>query len=88
MKRSTLIALISLLVAVTGTVIALAAYLNHKKCKECDDLDDEFFYDDDEDEIEYCATQIRQEEECGCGCCGGEQKEASEVAPATEEPQV
>ncbi len=89
MKRSTLIALISLLVAVTGTVIALAAYLNHKKDKEYGDFDEDLFYDDEEDEIEYYATQIEQEEcSCGCGCGCEEEKETTAETTTADDDVV
>ena len=82
MKKSTFIAVIALLVALCGTVIALVAYLNRKKCVVCDDLEDELFYDDDNDDIEYYATQIQQEDEpCTCEHC------VEETAPVQEEAE-
>lgn len=83
MKKSTFIAVIALLVALTGTVIALVAYLNRKKCVVCDDLEDELFYDDGNDEIEYYATQIQQEDEADCECDHCKE----DTAPKAEEPQ-
>lgn len=88
MKKSTFIAVIALLVALCGIVIALVAYLSRKKCVVCDDLEDELFYDDDNDDIEYYATQIQQEDEaCACEHCGEEANPVQETENDGQEPQ-
>ncbi|MEG1779268.1 MAG: hypothetical protein RR263_04140 [Oscillospiraceae bacterium] len=96
MKKSTLISIISLLVAMAGLLVALAAYLKRNKCVVCDDLDDDLSYDDDDDDIEYYATQIHpnekaeacDDEKCDCDIAV-EQPEADTKAEETqpEEPQ-
>ncbi len=41
MKKSTLISLISLGVALIGALIALTVWFSHKKCVSCSDFEDE-----------------------------------------------
>lgn len=53
MKKSGIISFIALLVALTGLLIALAAYFKKKNCLVCDDFDDEMMDDDSE----YFAAQ-------------------------------
>ncbi|MBP1581619.1 MAG: hypothetical protein J6A26_04400 [Oscillospiraceae bacterium] len=72
MKKSTLISLIALLVAVAGVLIALAAYFKKKKETLVDDFDDELLYDDLEDE-EYYEAHL-EDECCDCGCCACEEE--------------
>ncbi len=89
MKKSTLISLLALLVALAGVLIALAAYF--KKKKESADLEDEedlpFDALDDED-TEYYEAHLDEDEDdqdsgescCDCGC-------EDEEAPAQEGPK-
>lgn len=74
MKKSTLISLFALLVAVVGVLIALAAYFSKKKETVCDDFDDELLYDDFEEDSEYYEADLEDEEYFDCGeCCGEEE---------------
>ena len=41
MKKSTLISLIALAVALAGAMIALVAYLKRSRCSLCEDFEDE-----------------------------------------------
>lgn len=71
MKKSTLISLAALAVAVLGVLIALAAYFKKKHDDTVlDDFDDELYYDDLEDDTEYYEAHLEDEcEECCCGNC-------------------
>ena len=62
MRRSTFIAIIALLVAIAGTLIALAAYFKRKSCVLCDDFDDDML-DDDMNDLDYYATQVEDDEQ-------------------------
>ena len=69
MKKSTLISLAALAVAVVGVLIALAAYFKKKQDTLIDDFDDDLFYDDLEEDTEYYEAHLDDDcEEC-CGCC-------------------
>ena len=56
MKKSVLISLIALGISLIGLIIALAAWLHKKNDLDCDDFDDDLLMDDDED-MEYIASQ-------------------------------
>lgn len=58
MRKSGIISLIALLVALTGVVIALAAYFKRRSCVVCDDFDDAMMDDD-----EYFAAQLDEDED-------------------------
>ncbi len=101
MKKSTLISLAALAVAVVGVLIALAAYFKKKQDTLVDDFDDELFYDDLEEDTEYYEAHLDDycDEcdccECACGgaepCCCGNCEECSgcvEVEVDEEEPQA
>ena len=71
MKKSTLISLAALAVAVLGVLIALAADFKKKHDDTIlDDFDDELYYDDLEEDTEYYEASLDDEcEECCCGNC-------------------
>lgn len=77
MKKSTMISLFALLVALVGVLIALAAYFSKKKESVCDDFDDELLYDDLEDS-EYYEADLEDEEYFDCGDCCDECCECDE----------
>lgn len=67
MKKNVLISLLALGTAITGVVIALAAYgCSKKKDSELEDFEDDFTFDDPDD-IEYYSTHIHEDENCDCG---------------------
>ncbi len=70
MKKSTLISLAALAVAVIGVLIALAAYFKKKHDTVVDDFEDELYYDDLEEDAEYYEADLEDEccEDCAC-CC-------------------
>ena len=47
MKKGTFISLIALIVALTGVLIAVAAYLRRRTCALCDDYEQDIMDDDD-----------------------------------------
>ncbi len=63
MKKSTLISLAALAVAVVGVLIALAAYFKKKNDTLIDDFDDELLYDDLEDDTEYYEAHLDDEDD-------------------------
>ena len=71
MKKSSIIAIVALLVAIAGVAVAIAAYLKkHGECALCSDLDELVELDD-------CG------DECCCCCCDDED-ECAEDAPVDE----
>ncbi|MEG1686961.1 MAG: hypothetical protein RR276_03665 [Angelakisella sp.] len=75
MKKSTLIAVIALLVSIAGLMIALIAYFK-RSCSLCDDLEDDMveLYDDEDDDT------------CGDCCnCDAAAEQASDDAPGPDE---
>lgn len=70
MKKSTLISLTALAVALVGVLIALAAYFHKKKETVLDDFDDELFYDDLDDDTEYYDAHLDDDCDCCCDCDG------------------
>ncbi|MEG1875471.1 MAG: hypothetical protein RR022_08320 [Angelakisella sp.] len=76
MKKSTLIAVIALLVSIAGLMIALIAYFKKRSCSLCDDLEDDMveLYDDEDDDT------------CGDCCnCDAAAEQASDDAPGPDE---
>lgn len=60
MKKSGFIAIVALLVAAVGVIIALAAYFKNRSSYLYDDDDDYLF--DDPDDLEYYASDTDEEE--------------------------
>ena len=74
MKKTTIVAIVALLVAVVGAAVAVAAYLRKRsECALCGDLDDF-------DELEGCDD----DDECCCCDCGDEDAKAAEEKPADQ----
>lgn len=59
MKKSGFIALVALLVAAVGVVIALAAYFKNRSSYLYDDEDDYLF--DDPDDLEYYSSDFEEQ---------------------------
>lgn len=81
MKKSTLISLAALAVAVVGVLIALAAYFNKKKETLCDDFDEDLLYDDLDDTEYYDAHIDDDDEECCDADCAEDDAEDPEDVP-------
>lgn len=79
MKKSTIISLAALVVAIIGVLIALAAYFSKKKESFCDEFDDELMYDD-LDDAEYYDAHISDEDDyCECPYCDEEEVSEEEI---------
>ena len=75
MRKSTIISLLALGTAAVGLLVACAAYFSKKHCVVCDDMDDDFYYDDLDSDNEYFEADIDDECDCGCDdcdCCNNE----------------
>lgn len=59
MGKGSFIAIVALLIAVAGAIVAFAAYFKHRSCTFCDDLDDIM----EDDDLDYYATQLDDEED-------------------------
>ncbi|MEG1448128.1 MAG: hypothetical protein RR048_01430 [Oscillospiraceae bacterium] len=70
MRKSTIISLIALGTAAVGLLVACAAYFSKKHCVVCDDMDDDFYYDDLDSDDEYFEADIDGEDDCDCYCDG------------------
>lgn len=68
MRKSTIISLLALGTAAVGLLVACAAYFSKKHCVVCDDMDDDFYYDDLDSDNEYFEADIDDDCDCGCGC--------------------
>lgn len=56
MGKGSFIALVALLIAVAGAIVAFAAYFRHRNCILCADMDDGI--DDDMSDLDYYATHL------------------------------
>ena len=56
MGKGSFIAMIALLIAIAGAIVAFAAYFKHRNCILCDDMDDGF--EDDMSDLDYYSTSI------------------------------
>ncbi len=96
MKKSTLISLFALAVAVVGVLIALAAYFKKKSDEIIDDFDDELLYDDLEDDTEYYEAHLDDEDDMYFessldeeeNYCDGDCENCSGCVEVEEEPQA
>lgn len=68
MKKGTIISLLALGTAAIGLLVALAAYFSKKHCVVCDDMDDDFYYDDLDSDNEYFEADIEDDCDCDCDC--------------------
>ena len=79
MKKSTLISLIALAVALAGAMIALVAYLKRSRCSLCEDFEEEDLSDIDLDIADYDIDL--EDEACPASCA-----ECKDACCAQEEP--
>lgn len=94
MSKGSFIAIVALLVAIAGAIVAFAAYFRRHGCSDCDGMDDFLGDEDDMNDLDYFATQLDDEEMdddveeggCSCGSCGCKNAAEESVAqPAPEE---
>lgn len=72
MRKSTIISLLALGTAAIGLLVACAAYFSKKHCVVCDDMDDDFYYDDLDGDNEYFEADIDEECDEDCDCCNSD----------------
>lgn len=60
MGKGTFLATVALLVAVSGAIVAFAAYFKRRNCALCDDFDD--VVDDDASDLDYYATKLDEDD--------------------------
>lgn len=60
MGKGSFIAMVALLVAMVGAIVAFAAYFKRRNYSLCDDLDDML---DDDGDLDYYATPVAHDEE-------------------------
>ena len=80
MGKNSFIAIVALLIAVAGAIVAFAAYFKRRKCALCEDFDDELM-DEEAEDLDYYATQVESDEDAP------EEEQASdeESAPSDDE---
>ena len=62
MGKNSFIAIVALLIAVAGAIVAFAAYFKRRKCALCEDFDDELM-DEDAEDLDYSATQVESDDD-------------------------
>lgn len=60
MGKGSFIAMVALLVAMVGAIVAFAAYFKRRNYSLCDDLDDML---DDDGDLDYYATPVAHDED-------------------------
>lgn len=63
MGKGSFIAIVALLIAVAGAIVAFAAYFKHRNCSLCEDLDDMVDDDSEMSDLDYYATQLDDDED-------------------------
>lgn len=81
MGKGSFIAIVALIIAVAGAIVAFAAYFRRRGCALCDGMD-EMMDEGDSDDLDYYATQLDNDED-GIGF-SEDDEEADEAA--CEEP--
>ena len=76
MGKGSFIAIVALLVAVAGAIVAFAAYFRRRGCSLCDDMDE--VMDEGDADLDYYATHIEEDSE--------EAEETSEPEQQEEAP--
>lgn len=61
MGKGSFIAIVALLVAVAGAIVAFAAYFRRRGCSLCDDMDEAM--DEDDADLDYYATHVEEDSE-------------------------
>ena len=76
MGKGSFIAIVALLVAVAGAIVAFAAYFRRRGCSLCDDMDE--VMDEGDADLDYYATHIEEDSD--------EAEETSEPEQQEEAP--
>jgi len=84
MGKGSFIAIVALLVAVAGAIVAFAAYFRRRGCSLCDDMDEAM--DEGDADLDYYATHVEEDSEEPEEASEPEKQEetAAEEAPAEE----
>lgn len=82
MGKGSFIAIVALIVAVAGAIVAFAAYFRRRGCALCDGMD-EMIDEGDSDDLDYYATQLDSDDD---DMDFSEEDEAEEES-ACEEPE-
>lgn len=61
MGKGSFIAIVALLVAVAGAIVAFAAYFRRRGCSLCDDMDE--VMDEGDADLDYYATHVEEDSE-------------------------
>lgn len=61
MGKGSFIAIVALLVAVAGAIVAFAAYFRRRGCLLCDDMDE--VMDEGDADLDYYATHVEEDSE-------------------------
>lgn len=89
MKKSTLISIIIALIAITGALLGLVAYMRSRRCLECDDVEEDFIPQDDYDSDYYDDSPSAQTDAAGQGYVSSDfpvEDEDPEDGKYTEKP--
>lgn len=84
MGKGSFIAIVALLVAVAGAIVAFAAYFRRRGCALCEGMD-EMMDDGDDADLDYYATQLDDEDDMEDSL--DEEEEASAGVPG-EAPEA
>ncbi len=84
MGKGSFIAIVALLVAVAGAIVAFAAYFRRRGCSLCDDMDE--VMDEGDADLDYYATHIEEDSDEAEETSEPEQQEeaVAEEAPVEE----
>lgn len=63
MGKGSFIAVVALLVAVAGAIVAFAAYFRRRGCALCEGMDEMMDECDDDSDLDYYATQLDDDED-------------------------
>lgn len=80
MGKNSFIAIVALLIAVAGAIVAFAAYFKRRKCALCEDFDDELM-DEEAEDLDYYATQVESDDDAP------EEEQADDAEPALSEDE-
>lgn len=86
MGKGSFIAVVALLVAVAGAIVAFAAYFRRRGCALCEGMEEMMDDCDDDSDLDYYATQLDDEEDDDIDFSGDDaQTQAPSEASETKE---
>lgn len=87
MGKGSFIAVVALLVAVAGAIVAFAAYFRRRGCALCEGMDEMMDEGDDAADLDYYATQLDDDEEDDDDFAPETDAEASGLPEEAPEPK-